>query len=53
MGMLWENEVFQCGDRLSLFNVGLFSSFEGTHVSVQRKPFTLQSGVPNTFLPYD
>jgi hypothetical protein len=35
-GMLPATWVFQCGDRLSLFHIGLFSRVDETHVSLER-----------------
>jgi hypothetical protein len=43
--------VFQDGDRLSLFQIGLFSCDEKTHVSFESKPFGPEAGTSSTLFP--
>jgi hypothetical protein len=50
-GILPANHSFQGGDRLCLLPLGLFSSVEETHVSLQRKPTVLEAAASSTFFP--
>jgi hypothetical protein len=50
-GILPANHSFQGGDRLCLLPLGLFSSVEETHVSLQRKPTMLETAASSTFFP--
>jgi hypothetical protein len=42
-GILPATFVFQGGERLILFQIGLFSCVEETHVSLQRQPCVVQA----------
>jgi hypothetical protein len=45
------NHSFQGGERLILFQIGLFSNVEESHVSLQRKPTMLEAAASGTLLP--
>jgi hypothetical protein len=45
------NHSFQSGERLIFFQICLFTLVEGTHVSLERKPFVLAAGASTTFYP--
>jgi hypothetical protein len=47
-GILPENQNFQGGDSLILFQIGVFSLVEKTHVSVKRKPCVLEGAAYST-----
>jgi hypothetical protein len=42
---------FQDLEKLILFQIGLFSSGEETHLSHERKSFVLEAGASCTFFP--
>jgi hypothetical protein len=50
-GRLPATWVFQCGDRLSFFHIGLFSWVDETHVSPERNPFMLEAVASSTLFP--
>jgi hypothetical protein len=45
------NQSFQGGENLIWFQIGPSSSFEETHVNIQRKPLVLEAGVSTTLFP--
>jgi hypothetical protein len=45
--------VFQSGDGLSLFQIGLFSRHEETQLSVQRQPSVVEAGSSRTVFPWE
>jgi hypothetical protein len=51
--ILSTNENFQGGEKLILFQIGLFSQGEETHASFDRKPSVLESGESSTFIPVE
>jgi hypothetical protein len=48
-GRVPENLRFQLGDRLILFQIGLFHLLKETHVSLQRETFFLEAGTNTTW----
>jgi hypothetical protein len=50
-GILPENHSFQGGERLILFQNGLFSRVEEMHISLQRKPSTLEAAASSHCFP--
>jgi hypothetical protein len=42
---------FQGGEKLILFQIGLFSWVEETHLGLQRKPSMLEAAGPSTLFP--
>jgi hypothetical protein len=50
-GILPENHSFQGGDRVSLLQIGLFSSVEDTLVSLLRKTPMLEAATSSTLFP--
>jgi hypothetical protein len=50
-GILPENHTFEAGERLILFQIGIFSSIEETHVSLQGKPSVLEAGTYISLFP--
>jgi hypothetical protein len=50
-GILSANHCFPGGERLILFQIGLFSSVEETRVSLQRQPSLVDAGGSRTLLP--
>jgi hypothetical protein len=43
--------VFQGGDRLSLFQIGLYSRVAETNISLERNPFVIEAKASNTLFP--
>jgi hypothetical protein len=50
-GIIPGNHSFQGGERLILFQKGLFSRVEKTHVSLQVKPSKLETTTYTTLIP--
>jgi hypothetical protein len=48
-GILPASQSFQVGDRLILFQIGVFRLLEETHVSVQRETFFLEADTSSTW----
>jgi hypothetical protein len=47
-GILPANKNFQGGERLILFQIGLFCLLEEIHISLKRKPSVLEAETSNT-----
>jgi predicted membrane-bound dolichyl-phosphate-mannose-protein mannosyltransferase len=52
-GMLPAYQGFQAVELLILFQIGIFSWIEETHVSLEWKPSMLDSRASSTLLPYE
>jgi hypothetical protein len=50
-GILTANHIFEAGERLILSQIGLFSSVEETHASLQGKPAMLEAGTCSSLFP--
>jgi hypothetical protein len=46
----WKSQ-FHCEERLILFHLGLFTKFEETQVSLERKPSVLEAGASSNSFP--
>jgi hypothetical protein len=52
-GILPVNQSLQGGERIIFFEIGLFSSVDEAHVSLERKPFVLEAGPSGTYSSYE
>jgi hypothetical protein len=50
-GILLASPSYQCGERLILFQIGLFSQVEETHVPLERNQFVLEVIESSTLFP--
>jgi hypothetical protein len=51
-GILLANQSFQGGEKLILFQIGISSYVEVTHVSLERKPSVLEAGASSTLFAH-
>jgi hypothetical protein len=52
-GILPAKKNVQGGERPILFQIGIFSTVDETHVSLKRKPYVLEAGASSTLFPYE
>jgi hypothetical protein len=51
--MLPSNQKYQGRQGLIFFQMGLFSSVEEIHISLQRTPFDIEAGSSSTLFPFE